>query len=68
MEGLFNFELDLMDKLSRVLPEFIKQLALILTEFGGQTIIIGIIGIIYWIIDKKLGEKIGFMLYVLFPL
>ena len=31
MEGLFNFELDLMDKLSRVLPEFIKQLALLLS-------------------------------------
>ena len=61
MEGLFNFELDLMDKLGRVLPEFIKQLALLLTEFGGQTILIGIIGIIYWIIDKKLGEKIGFI-------
>ena len=29
MEGLFNFELDLMDKLGRVLPEFIKQLALL---------------------------------------
>ena len=42
MEGLFNFELDLMDKLSSFLPEFVKQLALFLTEFGGQTIIIAI--------------------------
>ena len=61
MEGLFNFELDLMDKLSNILPEFIKYLSLLITEFGGQTILIGIIGVIYWIIDKKLGEKIGFI-------
>ena len=61
MENFINFELDLMEKLGEILPEFIKYLALYLTEFGGQTVLIGIIGIIYWIIDKKLGEKIGFI-------
>ncbi len=58
MSDLIGFELDLMDRLSK-LPKFFDYLALLITEFGGQMILIGIIGILYWCIDKKMGEKVG---------
>lgn len=58
LSNLIGFELDLMDKLSR-LPKFFDYIALLITEFGGQIILIGVIGIFYWCIDKKMGERIG---------
>lgn len=61
---LFNFieqELKLMDTLSKILPEIIKLFALFFTEFGGQIILIGLIGVFYWCIDKQIGEEIGFI-------
>lgn len=58
LSNLIGFELDWMDKISK-LPKFFDYLALLFTEFGGQVILIGIIGILYWCIDKKIGEKVG---------
>lgn len=61
--NLIRFELDLMDKISK-LPKFFDYLALLITEFGGQLILIGIIGILYWCIDKKIGERVGLITLV----
>lgn len=58
LSNLIGFELDLMDKISR-LPKIFDYIALLITEFGGQIILIGIIGLFYWCIDKKMGERIG---------
>lgn len=63
LSNLIGFELDWMDKISK-LPKFFDYLALLFTEFGGQVILIGIIGILYWCIDKKLGEKVGLITLV----
>lgn len=40
--------------------EFLNKLFYIITQFGGSIVLIGILGIIYWCIDKEKGEKIGF--------
>lgn len=58
LSNLIGFELDLMDKISK-LPKIFDYIALLITEFGGQIILIGIIGLFYWCIDKKMGERIG---------
>lgn len=63
LNNLIGFELDLMDKISK-LPKFFDYLALLITEFGGQLILIGVIGILYWCFDKKMGERIGLITLV----
>lgn len=61
LSNLIDLELKWMDSLSRHLPEIINYIALFFTEFGGQIVLIGIIGILYWCVNKEVGERIGFI-------
>ena len=58
---MIELELQFMKWLSEVLPSFIKYLALIFTQFGGEIFLIACVALLYWLYDKKLGERLGFI-------
>lgn len=56
----YEFEMQIMDELYKVGNTFLTILFYLISQFGGSTILIAILGILYWCIDKEKGEKIGF--------
>lgn len=57
---LSNIEMSIMEWFYSIGNGFLNKLFYIITQFGGSIVLIGILGIIYWCIDKEKGEKIGF--------
>ncbi|MEG1527812.1 MAG: phosphatase PAP2 family protein [Clostridia bacterium] len=60
----FGWEVDLIVWLQQANGAFLTFLASALTMFGEELIMIGILGLLYWGLDKKFGEYIGFNLLV----
>ena len=58
---MIEFELQFMKWLSEILPTFIKYLALLFTQFGGEMFLIACVALLYWLYDKKLGERLGYI-------
>ncbi|MDD3831624.1 MAG: phosphatase PAP2 family protein [Clostridia bacterium] len=58
----FNWEVDLIAWLQQVSGSIIVTIMQIISMFGEELIIVGILGVLYWGIDKEMGEYIGFNL------
>ena len=58
---MIGIELEFMKWLSEVLPTFVKYLALFFTQFGGELFLIVCVALLYWLYDKKLGERLGYI-------
>lgn len=58
---LYNqFEMDIMEWFYRIGSPFLDFIFTILTNLGGSIVIVGLIGITYWCIDKEKGERIAY--------
>lgn len=63
MEGIsfcFPWEIDLMVMIQSYCGPIIQTIAHLLSMLGEETVIIAILGYIYWCRDKELGKSIGF--------
>lgn len=56
----FDWEMSIMEWFYQIGSSFLDVVFYLISQLGGSIIIIGIIGIVYWCIDKEKGERIGF--------
>lgn len=59
-----NFELELIHWLQSFRSTVLDYFFQFWTMFGEELIIIGILGFLYWIYDKKIGERVGVTVFV----
>lgn len=59
-----NFEIEIIIWLQSFRNGFFDALFQFFTMFGEEFIIVGVLGIIYWCYDKKIGEEIGITVFV----
>ena len=58
---LYNqIEMEIMEWFYRIGTPFLDLLFTLFTQLGGSIIIVGLIGITYWCIDKEKGERIAY--------
>lgn len=55
MDALFSFQLPLMLFLQNLRTPFMTKIVEFVTSFGEQTIVIGVLVILFWCVDKKKG-------------
>ncbi len=58
------FELDIILWLQSIRNAFFDFFFQLFTVFGEEVVLIVILGFVYWSYDKKLGEKIGFTVFI----
>lgn len=59
-----NFELDLLHWFQDIRNTFLNGFFTFFTLFGEEVILIVILGFIYWSYDKKIGERMGFTIFI----
>jgi len=59
-----QFELEIIKWLQSLRNSFLDFLFQFFTIFGEELVVIGILGGIYWSIDKKIGEKLGISVFI----
>lgn len=59
-----NFELELIEWLQSFRTPFLDNLFQFFTMFGEELIIVGVLGLLYWCYDKKIGEYVGLSVFV----
>ncbi len=59
-----KFELDIIHWLQNLRNDFLNSLFEGITFFGEEVIIIVVLGVLYWCINKKTGERLGLTLFV----
>ncbi len=58
----FPWEVDLMRWLQQISGGFLNSLMSVVSAFGEELIMIAVLGLLYWGLDKKFGEFVGFNL------
>lgn len=56
----FDKEMAIMEWFYQIGSNFLNIVFYLISQLGGSIIIIGVIGVVYWCIDKEKGERIGF--------
>ena len=54
----FEWENQLIICLQQFMPEWVVGIAAVITEFGDALVLVGIIGLFYWALDKELGKRL----------
>jgi len=57
----FTWEWGLLEGLHQISNDFLTKLFLVFTQFGGEILLIAVIGLFYFCLNKEKGEKIGFI-------
>ena len=57
-----DFEIEILNRIQEVMSEFLRKFSL-LTNLGGQEILIVAIIIVYFIVSKKQGQRIAFAIF-----
>ena len=52
------FEGDIIVAIQGFMSEFMVKLAALITEFGDETILVAIVGLLYWCLNKNLGKQL----------
>lgn len=58
----FQWEVDLMVWLQKISGDFVTEMMKVFSAFGEELIMIAVLGFLYWGLDKKFGEFVGFSL------
>lgn len=56
----YEFEMKIMEWFYQIGSKFLDIVFYLFSQLGGSLVLIALIGIIYWCIDKEKGERIGF--------
>jgi len=59
-----GFELEIIHWLQSFSSPFLDALFSFFTMFGEELVIIAVLGLIYWSIDKKVGERLGITVFI----
>ncbi|MDP2424766.1 MAG: phosphatase PAP2 family protein [bacterium] len=59
-----QFELEMIKLLQQLRSDFFDALFQFFTMFGEELVIIGILGFLYWVYDKKVGERVGIIVFI----
>ena len=58
------FELEIIHWLQSLSNTFLDYLFIFITFFGEEEVVIGLLGGIYWSVDKKIGERLGITVFI----
>ena len=59
-----NFEIELLNKIRENVSPFFESLFNFFTNFGGQEILILVIIVIYFVFSKKIGQQLGYTIFL----